>query len=523
MSCRKSIIVINVGINGKDMKQLVVLLFIAVAGIASISCNGKKKDQGQIVHDNVGLNLSHVDSYHVYLKYRQKIEGYQVIVDFSPRTSITHGQCCTELYMGKAILNFSKENSSFSVESEEFSDSSLICYVNSDKEYVPKNDKSIDLSKIASGDTIEIDYLPPKDQEYLSWNSPFYFLDMNFDGKKDLVINNMGCGYYGGNTYDVFSLSDSTPTRLVGYPFEQDGIKLNSDCEYNPVKKELILKVKDGVKMENVEQDSQFDGDPQISGSTSNITAIMKSIAEGDARKLASLCSFPLERKYPLHDIVNSSDLRRRFNQVFDNDFRDRMKKSKPSDWHSYGWRGYHYGEDYLLWVYDSLYVIDYYSPQEKNLYEQLVKKEMGSLHESMRGQGWHPFACFKDKTDGSIIRVDIKDRKTKRKENFHVDPVALTYPQLQPFKLRGDEEFRLAIYPKGSNLGGKPQMLLEGYVEVGGSANYMDYIFKNNNGMEMRFGDNFFEDGKRLLNRKNGNEESSHEITPCYWLDLNK
>ena len=65
--------------------------------------------------------------------------------------------------------------------------------------------------------------------------------------------------------------------------------------------------------------------------------------------------------------------------------------------------------------------------------------------------------------------------------------------------------------------------MLLEGYVEVGGSANYMDYIFKNNNGMEMRFGDNFFDDGKQLLNRKNGNEESSHEITPCYWLDLNK
>ena len=48
MSCRKRIIVINVGINGKDMKQLVVLLLIAVAGIASISCNGKKKD-----HDNI--------------------------------------------------------------------------------------------------------------------------------------------------------------------------------------------------------------------------------------------------------------------------------------------------------------------------------------------------------------------------------------------------------------------------------------------------------------------------------------
>ena len=491
MSCWKRIIVINVGINGKDMKQLVVLLLIAVAGIASTSCNGKKKDQGQIVQNNVGLNLSHVDSYHVFLKYRQKIEGYQVTVDFSPRTSITHGQCCTELYMGKAILYFSKENSSFSVGCEEFSDSSLICYVNSDKEYAPKNDQSIDLSVIASGDTVVVDYLPPKDEEYLSWNSPFYFLDMNFDGKNDLVVNNMGCGYYGGNTYDVFSLAGNTPTRLAGYPFEQDGIKLNSDCEYNPVKKELILKVKDGVKMENVEQDSQFDGDPHISGSTNNISSIMKSIAEGDARKLASLCSYPLERKYPLHDIVNSSDLIRRFNQVFDNDFRDRMKKSKPSDWHSYGWRGYHYGEDYLLWVYDSLYVIDYYSPQENNLYEQLVKKEMG--------------------------------RKTKRKENFHIDPVALTYPQLQPFKLRGDEEFRLAIYSKSSNLGGKPQILLDGYVEVGGSANYMDYIFKNNSGMEIKFGDNYFEEEKQLLNIKDSKGESSHEITPCYWLDLIK
>ena len=498
-------------------------IIIAVLPMLFIGCSGKYSKSSEQGKQRRGLDLDKCDSYRVHLNYKQEIEGYQVTADFYPRTSITHGQCCAELYMGKAILYFSKENSSFSIECEEFSDSSLICYVNSDKEYVPKNEKSIDLSEIESGDTIEINYLPPKDQEYLSWNSPFYFLDMDFDGKKDLVVNNMGCGYYGGNTYDVFSLAGNTPTRLVGYPFEQDGIKLNSDCDYNPVKKELTLKVKDGVKMENVEKDSQFDGDPQISGSTNNIIPIMKSIAEGDARKLASLCSFPLERKYPLHDIVNSSDLIRRFNQVFDNDFRSKMKKSKPSDWHSYGWRGYYYGEEYLLWVYDSLYVIDYYSPQEMNLYEQLVKKEMGSLHESMRGQGWHPFACFKDKTDGSIIRVDIKARKTKKKENFHIDPVALTYPQLQPFKLRGDEEFRLAIYPKGTNLEGKPQMLLDGYVEVGGSANYMDYIFKNDNGIEIKFGDNYFEEDKQLLNRKDSKGESSHEITSCYWLDLNK
>ena len=37
MSCQKRIIVINVGINGNDMKQLFVLLVIAVAGITLLS------------------------------------------------------------------------------------------------------------------------------------------------------------------------------------------------------------------------------------------------------------------------------------------------------------------------------------------------------------------------------------------------------------------------------------------------------------------------------------------------------
>ena len=520
MSCRKRTIVMNVAINGKDMKKLVVLILIVIAGIASLSCNGKKKDQGQIVQDNVGLNLSHVDSYHVCLKYRQKIEGYQVTVDFSPRTSITHGQCCTELYMGKAILYLSKENSSFSVESEEFSDSSLICYVNSDKEYVPKNDKSIDLSKIASGDTIEIDYLPPKDQEYLSWNSPFYFLDMNFDGKKDLVINNMGCGYYGGNTYDVFSIENGKPRKLTGYPFEQDDVKLNSDCDYNPKAKKLLLNIKDGVKITTITPKMQFDGDPSVSGSTEHIETIMKSIADGDAKTLASLTIYPIERRYPLHNIINSSDMIRRFDQVFDQKFRDRMKSPKASDWHSYGWRGYSFGEDNALWVYDSLTIINYYSPQEKALYEQLVKKEINSLHESLRGKGWCPYCCYKDKTDGSVIRVDIREREAPKQKNFHKDGVALVYPQLQAFKIRGDEELRLSIYPNGDNLKGKPKIILNGYVEIGGSANMMDYIFKKGE-VEYMFGDSYYEDGKVLLIIKMGSKEAKHVISPCYWLDM--
>ncbi|MBR0181322.1 MAG: hypothetical protein IJQ04_06615 [Prevotella sp.] len=268
------------------------------------------------------------------------------------------------------------------------------------------------------------------------------------------------------------------------------------------------------------QSEALFDGDPNVSGSTEHIGAIMKSIADGDAKTLASLAIYPIERRYPLQNIISSSDMIKRFDQIFDQKFRDRMKSSKASDWHSYGWRGYGYGEDNVLWVYDSLTIINYYSPQEKALYDQLVKKEMASLHESLRGNGWYPFCCYRNKTDSSVMRVDIRARETMEEKNFHKDGVALAYPQLQAFKIRGDEEFRLSIYPKGLGLNEKPQMTMKGYVEIGGSANMMDYVFKSEN-CEIVFGDSFYEDGKQLLMIKKKDKETLHEIESCYWLDL--
>lgn len=275
-------------------------------------------------------------------------------------------------------------------------------------------------------------------------------------------------------------------------------------------------------KDSNVQSETLFDGDPNVSGSTEHIGAIMKSIADGDTKTLAALAIYPIERRYPLHNIVSPSDMVKRFDLIFDQKFRDRMKSSKASDWHSYGWRGYSYGEDNALWVYDSLTIINYYSAQEQALYDQLVKKEMGSLHKSLRGDGWFPFCCYKNKTDGSIVRVDIRARKMLKEENLHKDGVALQYPQLQAFKVRGDEEFRLSIYPKGTALKGKPQTVMSGYVDIGGSANMMDYVFKKGD-FKFEFGDSFYEDGKQILMIKKDGNETQHEIESCYWLDLIK
>ena len=282
-----------------------------------------------------------------------------------------------------------------------------------------------------------------------------------------------------------------------------------------------IIATDDEGKSEIISE-SDFDGDPAVSGSSANIISITKSIADGDAKKLASLTLFPIERRYPLRDIKDKADMVKRFNSVFDSSFRIKMKSAKPSDWHSYGWRGYCYGDNSELWVYDSLTIINYYSPQEKKLYGELVKKEMGSLHKSLRGKGWLPFCCFRDLTDGSIVRVDIRERKELKEENLHKDGVALAYPQLQAFKVRGDEEFRISIFPKGTPLNGKPQTDMNGYVDIGGSANMMDYVFKKGD-FKFEFGDSFYEDGKQVLMIKKDRNETQHEIESCYWLDLIK
>ena len=45
----------------------------------------------------------------------------------------------------------------------------------------------------------------------------------------------------------------------------------------------------------------------------------------------------------------------KRFDLIFDQKFRDRMKSSKASDWHSYGWRGYR-GQNTVKFVQDEKY-----------------------------------------------------------------------------------------------------------------------------------------------------------------------
>lgn len=171
------------------------------------------------------------------MHYRQKINGYQVSVDFV--------QSYDDLNFGKSILTFTKPNQSFKVYCDAFSDEQLIA---DDTPYV-KRQKAINLLKLKPGANIYLNYVKPKSGEYLSESSPFYFKDMDFDGVDELVVTHLKMGVRGYNTYDIFKVLDvDKPQRLMGLPFNDGSYKItNYNVEYEPATQTVIDKRYDDV------------------------------------------------------------------------------------------------------------------------------------------------------------------------------------------------------------------------------------------------------------------------------------
>ena len=269
--------------------------------------------------------------------------------------------------------------------------------------------------------------------------------------------------------------------------------------------------------------------EPYVPADTSKLGWVTRLIACGNTKALVSMMDFPIRRKYPLHDIKDANDFIQRFDEIFDKGFRERITRKESAEWYNHGYRGYCYGKSGDLWVYDKFYLIDYYSPQEQSRYEQLVKKEMGSLHESLRENGWRPYCCFR-MDNGGIVRVDYARRKEYRAENVHIDKQAQGAPQLQPIKLRGDEILRMSVYSKGSDLHAMPHDIIYGKVVISGTMSSRDHQFTDERGNTITFGDPFYDDelilftgahsGEGLFDQ---NHSTGHSLTPCYWLDLVK
>lgn len=141
---------------------------------------------------------------HIYIRYKQPVEGYTVTalctmdeldILFSENNGIH----------GKALLRFENDSTHFYIYNSSFSDS--ILYYGMKKEIKDK-------------EVIYIDYRPISDNDICYCSTPFFFHDVNFDGRKELLINKWQTRPKGHSSFDVYDLQ-SNPKKLTEPPFDK--------------------------------------------------------------------------------------------------------------------------------------------------------------------------------------------------------------------------------------------------------------------------------------------------------------
>lgn len=234
-----------------------------------------------------------------------------------------------------------------------------------------------------------------------------------------------------------------------------------------------------------IEDDTEQDKSPEVVLALKRLT---QCIVNGDARQLASLVYYyPFSRPYPLRDIKNKKQMIAYFDILFDDSIKNMLRRSSDKDWDNGGWRGYCFGNG-LIWASpDSLEGVNYMSAKEKALYEKTIKKDIASIHPSLQEKGLRPFICYRDQTDGSIMRID-EDK----------------------------EKYRLALYQRGTSLSGIPDVCIYGTMEIQGSMAIRCFTFKDSQTTY-----EFDDDSEELIISVSGEEKGRHNLRKCYWLDL--
>lgn len=178
--------------------------------------------RGDGITTDIASEFDYFNKSRIFIKYRQTVNGYTVKVMCMLYNLPYDKERECEIW-GEALLYFEKEDSKFCVYNESFSDS-ILYYENKQE---PKD-----------GLTLILDYLPKKEDEYLSHNSPFFFSDIDFDGEEELVINNWRNGIRYCNTYDVYKIDGCQLRQLT-----DASLFLISEynAESNPMDKSIAL------------------------------------------------------------------------------------------------------------------------------------------------------------------------------------------------------------------------------------------------------------------------------------------
>lgn len=197
----KNIFISTKAQNNKDLEMKLIknsLLFtlLLLCNINLPSYAGKKEIQNEIL----------------YIEYNNPINGYKVNIIWEPIGTVPQN---SNLIIGPAILNFTniKNNAKFAIVNNFFSlhkkNTPFIKFNCSQNNYKNKSCNSLKSMELSEQHVkLEYNYKPFKinqDSYLVEDKPPFFFQDVNFDEKDELIIVQPRQGQRGVDNYKIFS------------------------------------------------------------------------------------------------------------------------------------------------------------------------------------------------------------------------------------------------------------------------------------------------------------------------------
>lgn len=263
-----------------------------------------------------------------------------------------------------------------------------------------------------------------------------------------------------------------------------------------------VASTSEKTAVESLSQDTIQMNEADLSGEELHFLRLMNSVIKEDAATFAHLTSYPIIRSYPLKWIEDSADMVKFFPILVDDSLKTVLRKTSPKDWEQAGWRGYTFGNGEYFWDDgDALTAINYISKKEKAMRDQLISRELASIHPSLKVKTMAPHACFYDTKSHAIYRIDILGATDFTDENA---------------------KFRMAVYLKGTDLGEKPDYLLDVDFEVEGTIGNLYYQGSDGKGNSISFDDELDEENNGYVAEvKLGKKTEKHILQRAYWLDF--
>lgn len=219
------------------------------------------------------------------------------------------------------------------------------------------------------------------------------------------------------------------------------------------------------------------------------LSRLMKSISEGDAKTFASICVYPVKRPYPLKDIADSTAMADYFPVMIDDSLRSAMQDATLDDWESYGWRGWSMSKGTPIWYDEGVQYVTYLSPAERGLRRLLAREEIQSLSPEYR-DGWEPVMTLLSADRKKLFRIDSKGDQMRL--------MAFDAP------FRGNE---------------KPAMMMMGKMTQEGSGDYTVYGFNDADGLAAEYAPDA-EPPVKIIFTSPSAPEDGVEVYPAYWRD---